>query len=60
MACDMHAAIRLSKTVLQTLPHMKILKAIIRLLVAGAFATAEAVLLVDELPIARLWHRKHS
>jgi hypothetical protein len=39
---------------------MKLLKAIIRLLVAGVFATAEAVLLVDELPIARLWHRKHS
>jgi hypothetical protein len=39
---------------------MKLLKAMIRVLVAGAFAAAEAVLLVDELPISRLWHRKHS
>lgn len=40
---------------------MKILKAIVHMLVAGAFAAAEAVLLVDELPIARLWHRNlHS
>jgi len=39
---------------------MKILKTLVRLLVAGAFAAAEAVLFVDGLPIARLWHRKTS
>jgi hypothetical protein len=39
---------------------MKIFRAIIRLLVAGVFAAAEAVLYIDDLPIARLWHRKHS
>jgi hypothetical protein len=39
---------------------MKLWKTIVGLLVAGAFATVEAILLVDELPIARLWHRKHS
>jgi hypothetical protein len=39
---------------------MKILKAIVRMLVAGAFAAAEAVVYLDELPIARLWHRKAS
>ena len=37
---------------------MKVLKAIVRLLVAGAFAAAEAILFIDELPIARLWHRR--
>ena len=37
---------------------MKVLKAIVRVLVAGAFAAAEAVLFIDELPIARLWHRR--
>lgn len=37
---------------------MKILKALVHALVASAFATAEAILLVDELPIARLWHRR--
>lgn len=40
---------------------MKILKAVIRVLVAGAFAAAEAMLLIDELPVARRGHRKqHS
>ena len=39
---------------------MKILKAIVRLVVAGAFAAAEAVVFLDDLPIARLWHRKAS
>lgn len=39
---------------------MKIFKAIVRLVVAGAFAAAEAVLFLDELPIARWWHRKAS
>lgn len=40
---------------------MKILKALVRVLVAGACAAAEAVFYIDELPIARLWHRKlHS
>lgn len=38
---------------------MKILKAIIQMLVAGIFAAAEAILLIDELPVARIWHRKH-
>ncbi len=42
-------------------PPMKIFKSLVRLIVAGAFATAEAVFYIDELPIARLWHRKlHS
>jgi hypothetical protein len=40
---------------------MKIVKALVRLAVAGLFAAAEAVLAFDELPIARLWHRRqHS
>lgn len=40
---------------------MKLLKAIVRLLVAGVFATAEALFFIDELPIAKLWHRRqHS
>ncbi len=50
----------LGKTFRQTANPMKLLKAIIRLLVAGVFAAAEAVFYVDELPISRLWHRKHS
>lgn len=39
---------------------MKLLKTIVRYFVAGVFAAAEAIFYVDELPIARLWHRKHS
>lgn len=37
---------------------MKILKSLVRMIVAGAFAAAEAVFYLDELPIARIWHRK--
>jgi hypothetical protein len=37
---------------------MKVWKTIVRILVAGVFTAAEAVLFVDELPIARIWHRK--
>ncbi len=40
---------------------MKLLKTIVGLVVAGVFAAAEAVLFIDELPIAKLWHRRqHS
>ncbi|HVU35539.1 MAG TPA: hypothetical protein VHE61_19020 [Opitutaceae bacterium] len=37
---------------------MKILRAIVQMLVAGIFATAEAVVYIDQLRVARLWHRK--
>ncbi len=56
----MQGSAALGKSYRKPSPHMKVLKAIIRLLVAGAFAAAEAVLLLDERPIARIWHRKHS
>ena len=39
---------------------MKLLKAIVHVVVAGVFAAAEAVFYIDELPVARLWHRRHS
>jgi hypothetical protein len=39
---------------------MKLVKTLVRLLVAGVFAAAEAIFYVDELPIARLWHRKQT
>lgn len=40
---------------------MKFVKTIVALLVAGVFAAAEALLFIDELPIAKLWHRRqHS
>ena len=58
VACELQRRRDLTATV-PKLPHpMKIVKALFHALVASAFAAAEALLLIDELPIARLWHRR--